>query len=258
MHNSDSPEKETAAVRLYLDESGGDDPRTPYAVVGGVLINQSHFLHFEEAWDLMLEKHGIAPPLHMREFGPHGRFANMTDRCRHELFLEVAALINSHKIFSIAATLSNEEYKTNFPKEGRDRFSVYGMCFILSVMINHKLAAQQSYGERTPFILDAGNPYKQHVVEAHASALRLQEETFLHVGLLTFDDDKEFGILQAADVIAWGVRRRATQISLGAFEPVADILKEEKNHAEASWKSDWIKELGDALIRRIAAGSADL
>jgi hypothetical protein len=59
LHNSESSENETAAVRLYLDESGSKDPGTPQALVAGLLINYSHFLAFEgfvgsdvgEAWD---------------------------------------------------------------------------------------------------------------------------------------------------------------------------------------------------------------
>ena len=98
LHNSESSHNETAAVRLYMDESGGRDPSTPIAVVGGMLINYSHYLHFEDAWDQLLVEHGIEPPLHMKEFGKNGRFAGVSRCCRRELFLEVADLINSIKL----------------------------------------------------------------------------------------------------------------------------------------------------------------
>ena len=257
-HESDNSDKETATVRLYLDESGGDDPGTPHAVVGGILINHSDFLHFEAEWNRVLAKRGITPPIHMKEFGPYGRFADVSPRRRHELFLEIAALVNSHKLVSMSATLSNAEYKANVDEKVREEFSVYGMCFILSAVMNHKLAASKSYGKRIPFILDHGNPYKRHVVKAHATMIEWQKDVFLNVGGLHFEDDKDLGILQAADVVAWGARRRTTGKTFGySFEPVNDILKRQEGHGEADWKGEWLKQVSDAVMTRYSEAKAN-
>jgi hypothetical protein len=249
----DTSDKEAAAVRLYLDESGTRDPNTPQAVVGGMIINRPNFLHFEECWDGMLEKHGTAAPLHMREFTPHGRFAGISPLCRRELFLEVAELIDSHKVASIAATLTNAEYEATVPIEVRRVFSVYGMCFNLAVVMNHKLA-EGEYGGEIPFILDTGNPYTDHVREAHAAILQRQKEgSFLHAGDLFFDDDAEFGALQAADIIAWGARRLASGLSFPpGLEVIGDILAPHNGHNENNWKAEWLKELRERLLRRMA------
>src|ERR1700733_10146026 len=198
MRKINSPESETAAVRLYMDESGGEDPGTPHAVIGGMLINSRRFQTFEDAWDVMLDRHGIQPPLHMKEFGrPNGRFASMTDCCRYELMLEAVSLIHSHKIATIACSITNAEYKSNFSDEFRSIFSVYGMCFLLSVVMNHAAAAQNNYHEKIPFILDSGNPYAEHIRKAHAEILEWQKTSSLHMGTLTFAEDDDFGILQA-------------------------------------------------------------
>lgn len=254
MHNSDDSEKQTAAVRLYMDESGTLDPGTPTAVVGGVIINKSHYEHFEPTWDDILFRHNIEPPLHMKEFGRHGRLGWLTEQQRKELFAEVVPLINSHKISSLAATLDNSEYEQHLPKELRDNYSVYAMCFTLAVMINHKLADGR-YSGRIPFILDTGNPYADHVRQAHASIIEFQKsESFLHAGGLHFDDDRLFGVLQAADVIAWGVRRKAAS---GKYPPgleqIADLLIPEQGHNENPWKAEWLQMIGgwakDALAK---------
>jgi hypothetical protein len=257
MHNSDNPDLETAAVRLYLDESGGDDPGTPHVVIGGMLINRRRFEQFENAWDAMLENHGIVPPLHMKEFGrPDGRFANMSDCCRRELFLEVADVVNSHKIGSLSASLGNEEYRQYFSQEARTKFNVYGMCFLLAVMMNHQSALQNSYQDKIPFILDSGNPYAHHVRSSHATIVQMQREgAYLHMGSLTFAEDDDFGILQAADVIAWGARRRITNIPFGfAFEPISRIVTPSDHHADGSWKSEWLKEVWDSILHRLDNG----
>jgi hypothetical protein len=230
-------------VRLYLDESGGGG-ESPVAVVGGMLINYSHYLHFEEAWDQMLDSHGIGAPLHMKEFGKHKRLGSISRCCRREIFIEVAELINSHKIGSLSATLTNSEYEEIVPAEIRKVYSPYVMCFILAVAENHKLA-EGRYEKKIPFILDVGNPFAEHVRQGHAGAVQLQRnEGFLHVGGLYFDNDAEFGTLQAADVIAWTIRRLASGKTLPpGMEPLAEVVAFEKDHRDERFKKEWMIQM---------------
>lgn len=254
MHKVDARDRETAAVSLYMDESGSLDPGTPEAVVGGILINRSHFLPFEERWDEMLHRYGIEPPLHMKEFAPDKRLGYISKCCREKLFSEVAYLINAHKIASLTATLSNSEYTTLFDAELRKDFSVYGMCFSLALLMNHQLATLQNYKERIPFIMDAGNPHAEHVRQAHAEFLRMQrEDGFLHAGGLYFGDDTEFGVLQAADVIAWGYRRISTHHRLPpGMEIISGILWPENGHNQERYKGRWLKTMSERSVNKLA------
>lgn len=256
LHDSESSENETAAVRLYMDESGARD--TPKAVVGGILINYSDFLEFEKAWDRMLVEHGLVAPLHMKEFGKNGRLGSMSERCRRELFYEVAGLINMNKICTIAAQLTTSEYEAYLPTEVKNKFDVYGMCFNLAAMANHKLAESKQYDGRIPFILDIGNPHADHVRKAHKALLDMQREgPFLNAGGLYFDDDAILGILQAADVVAWGARRKASgQHFPAGMEPIRSVLTPRSGHNEVEWKPEWIKDLGENLGKLLARQKA--
>ena len=98
IHNSDALEKQTAAVRIYMDESGTRDPGTPTAVIGGMIINRSHYDHFEPTWFDILQRHKVKPPVHMKEFGPDGKLGWLPEEKRRDLFAELIPLINSHKI----------------------------------------------------------------------------------------------------------------------------------------------------------------
>lgn len=153
------------------------------------------------------------------------------------------------KIASIQAVLNNSEYEKHVAKEVRDAFSVYGFCFNLAVMMNHKLA-EGEYSGKIPFILDEGNPYAEAVRKAHLNMRRIQNEgLFLHVGGLYFDDDKSFGILQAADVVAWGARRYASGKAFPpGLEPILEIFKH--GHNQESYKAEWLKMIGDNALRR--------
>jgi len=252
MHGSGSSLQETAAVRLYLDDSGSEDPGTPWAVIGGMLINYSNFDSFEVQWEDLLARYSIENPLHMKEFGKDGRFADIQNSCRYKLFSEVAELVEAHKIFSIGANINNSEYQKTFSKELRSTIGYYGMCFIMLVQMNHQMAEHYKYPHRIPFILDLGNPKKEHVVKSHAEIMNWQKQgTYFHVGGLHFEDDRDFGILQAADVIAWGVRRRATgHYFPRAFTPILRMLDKEKGHAEADWKSEWMQGLNESLMHQ--------
>jgi hypothetical protein len=255
MHRTDSPNTASSALRLYLDESGGSDPNTPVAIVAGVLITREWFEEFENSWDSLLADYGIAPPLHMKEFGVHGRLGHLSICCKRELFGRVADLINSHHTKTISASISNAEYIELIPSAARKKFSVYGMCFILVAFLNHLLAQANSYEDRIPFILDTGNPYKNHVVEAHAWMIESQREDpsdFLNVGALTFDDDKDFGILQAADVVAWATRRKRTQGGSGLtghYAPLEKIFNQ--NHIYETWTPELLSKFGDRLSKMI-------
>ncbi|HWZ56183.1 MAG TPA: DUF3800 domain-containing protein [Verrucomicrobiae bacterium] len=257
MNRPNSRENGGAGVRLYLDESGTSDPSTPEAVIGGMLINDSYRPHFEESWRILLEEFGVQPPLHMREFTPHGRLAHISSADRRRLFARVVELIHHHGIATLAAVLANQDYEAAIPLEIRNQFSVYAMCFNLIVVMNHKLA-EGDYGDPIPFILDSGNPYAEHVRQAHAAAVRFQrEEHFLNVGSLQFEDDSTLGALQAADVIAWGVRRRKSRKPFPAgFEPIPGIF--DHGHNESPWTPELLRELAEGLVRQLAEKRAEI
>jgi hypothetical protein len=128
----------------------------------------------------------------------------------------------------------------------REIFSAYGMCFNLAVMINHKLAEQARYEGRIPFILDDGNSYIEHRLRAHAAMMEFQKSDYIHAGCLNIEDDANSALLQAADVIAWGVRRQESQKAFPpGLEQIAELLLKKQAHHNNEWKSEWLKQLGD-------------
>lgn len=244
---------------LYMDESGGSDPGTPHATVGGMLIWGNQFRPFEDAWQRMLCAHGIhRDGIHMKELGKNGKLGALSVGDRHDLFEDACYLIKKHRVVTLVASLRNEEYEANVPELAREQFSVYGMLFNLAVFINHELAKVNNYSDAIPIIMDTGNPHRGHVIEAHKFMLTEWQRTIgdLHLGTLTFDDDTRVHILQAADIIAWAARRRACGTKfLPGLEPVEQLLTcEQERHAEVSWKPELLRDLGSKLAQLIAEG----
>lgn len=225
MHQSDDPDGETFAVNCYLDESATDGG-SPEAVVAGVLMNRSRCVAFDASWTEFLNAHQLKA-LHMKDFGSHGSLASLSETERRGIFRDAAAIINRHKLYSIAATITYAKYVSELKPSIRKAMSVYGFCFLLAAYSNHLLAVSNKYTKNIGFILDSGNPYAAHVRGAHAALKEWQLTYALNAGSLTFDDDEEIGALQAADLVAWSVRRRATNSPFGkGFEPLLGIFND--------------------------------
>jgi len=243
-------------VTCYLDESATDGG-TPQAVVGGLQMNESHFLGFDPAWRSMLHELGLEPVLHMKDFGRHGRFSDKSPDDRRLIFERAVTLINKHKIYSFAATLEASQYKAIIGGTLRGNFSIYGMCFVGTVLGNHLFAEQNGYLQDIPFLLDAGNPNAEHVRLAHVGLLELQAtgQHPLNLGGLTFDDDRRVTPLQAADVVCWAVRRKATGYPFNdGYEPLLGILNDPA-HSELPLPIDVMRGLNEEIERQAESGT---
>jgi hypothetical protein len=131
MHHSNDPDLQSLIVTCYLDESATDGS-TPTAVVGGLLTNSSYFVGLDEKWSAMLDddEFSLRPGLHMKDFGRHGRFANMLPAKRSKIFTRAVEIIKEHNICTIAVTLEHDQYRAIVPHVVRRSMSAYGLCFI--------------------------------------------------------------------------------------------------------------------------------
>jgi hypothetical protein len=252
MHHSEDPNKETFAITCYLDESGTDGSDNKNAVMAGLLLNKTSFLSFDQDWSDLLRRKKIEPPLHMKEFGKHGRLKCFSYAERESIFTEVAEIINRHRIVSIASILNKDSFESYVHKKIRERLGFYGFCFHLCITINDEQAWHNNYKDRIAFLLDDGNTHKNHIIAARDAILhsRKTDPHYLpHTGSITFDDDKYISALQAADVIAWGVRRRSNGKKLDkGFEPIAQILDAD-DHWQTSWEDKMLIDLSEFLLK---------
>lgn len=244
LHHSDDPDKRAMLLTCYADESGTDSDSS-VAVVGGVMLDKSQFFWLDVAWRKCLDKHHIPWPLHMRDFGPRGKLKNLRSEERRALFKDVTKVINNNKAFSIVSTLNSDQYRVDFAD--LSELSMYGACFANLVMFNGLGAEMAQYRADIPYVLDTGNAYKHHIIDAHD----LLRKSDLKTGTLAFDFDEALAALQAADVISWTQRRKQAAELKSGFEPLVDILND--RHFEASYKPEWMAKVANALRARMGA-----
>ena len=252
MHHSDDPNRQTTFLTCYLDDSG-TDKKNPDAVVGGIVIDRTSSVPFDAEWMELLEEYKIKPypkrtvrVLHMNEFGPHGKDNHLSLKERFELFTKGVATINKYKKYSVAGTLSKVTYDAIVIDEGQRAFSEYGFCFISCAFQNHVILEGEDYKEDMAYLLDEGNEHAQHILGAYQGIKEWQKDSPFHVGSLGFDDDEKWSTLQAADVVAWAVRRRMDRARfVDGYEPIQKVYGE--NHHQEIWKRHELKELSESL-----------
>lgn len=211
MHHTDDPNRQAWAfhTRCYLDESGTHDT-SHYTVVAGLLLNRNNFISLGTEWQKLLREMRIKSPIHMKEFGrPHGDLAYLTDNERYFLFANIAGIINSHKTYSIAGVIGQNQYKISEVNK-RKEMSPYGFCLLICVKVNHIIADFNKYPYNIAYLMSEVSEHKGQILDAHAEIKIMQEiETKpYHVGSIAFEYPKYVPALQAADVIAWGVHHR--------------------------------------------------
>ena len=245
LHHSDDPERRTIVLTCYLDESGTDNNST-VAVVGGLILKKSEFFWLDQEWRKTLERHGIPWPLHMKEFGEHGKLKDVRSEDRRALFIDLVRAVNENKTFSVASTLDSEQYLKIFA--GVDRLSMYGASFLLMAMVNGTGAQMGGHKSRIAYLLDCGNRYSKEVLDAHSILCASADSYPLNVGAIGFDSDDNLSALQAADMVSWAVRRRSASELRSGFEPLADLFDE--RHIEVPYQDKWMESVAGTLRAR--------
>jgi Protein of unknown function (DUF3800) len=225
----------------YIDESGTDS-NLPIAVVAGLLLDGKGFFWLGQEWDKILERHKITGPIHMREFGPDGRFKDLSHDDRRTLFGDLVKAINEHKLMSTAGTLTSDLYRQTF--RGVTKLSMYAACFCNVAMVCG-IGLEKRGQHRWPlaFTLDKGNNYKAQIIESKPVIMK----TFPRVSRICFDSDDNVVALQAADVLSWAVRRDLSGTFAHGFEPLKDLF--DLQHLNVEYKEEWMKGVAEKIKR---------
>ncbi len=94
-------------------------------------------------------------------------------------------------------------------------------------------------------MLDDGNSNRLEVERVHKYLVE-ELEPKIPVGELDFGDDSTCRQLQAADVVAWTVRRKRSGDGFrDHLEPLESILT--KNHVDQRFEEKWMADVSDAI-----------
>ncbi len=200
-------------IVAYFDESGthGDSCAM---VMAGYLGKESAWLKFEETWRKLLEQYPEVSPVHAQRLIPRSGCYRSWPSEKYNQFVASLLQLISPDLHGVAAIVDRADYK-RAKKEGILGFSpkdsAYGLCFRVCWMKARPIMQDFYPGERLSFVLEGGHGNAGAAMEIVAELK--PEWTNPPLGDCSFAAKKDYGALQAADLIAHCVWRNASASS---------------------------------------------
>jgi len=196
-------------LRFFIDDSGKNDP--PVFVLGGAAFDMVKLRDFEADWRTVLASPPAIRFFKMKEANARrGAFKGMTADARDAKVAALGAVLRTHAVATISVIVKHDDYRKVY--EGQMMRSMdrpYQMMFHLVMATAYKLCREQSLADTAEFVFDRQLEHEAALRESFPALKRdmVAEMTdFLAADPRHADDKDEVG-LQAADMVAWHVRR---------------------------------------------------
>lgn len=196
-------------LRFYIDDSGKNDP--PVFVLGGWVIDSGSVEAFSDEWSAALEAPPAIPHFKMKEaHGRRGAFKGMSVEARDAKVRTLSEVLLRRAIATLSVIVRHEDYRRVY--EGQMMRSMdrpYQMLFHLVIATGYKLRNELGLTGRAEFVFDRQLEHERALRESFAVMERgmLPEMREFLVAAPRHADDKNEPALQAADLVAWHVRR---------------------------------------------------
>jgi hypothetical protein len=198
--------------RAYLDDSGRGD-HSPVLVLAGWIAPISTWAEFVPHWDATLEMPPRLDYFKMNEAATlRGQFDSWSESRRDERVALAYKAIEEHIPYQVSVILELEPYHQIFTTDWVEDAARNPYYFAFNAIITGVAREQKKYGLENPvdFVFDDQAMEKDKIVRAW-DALREHADSRELIGSVpAFLDDKKFKPLQAADLIAWWVRKLRT------------------------------------------------
>jgi hypothetical protein len=204
-------------LQVFCDDSGAGW-RGPHAVfvLGGWLADSTTWTGFYTEWAAALSEPPSIMYFKMSEAGVgsgvrrKGQFKGWPHKARDEKVSRLAGIVKKYARLGIHFRLSQDEYRTSIGKSSRelnDPYFVGFYSFICGVI--RFLADAECINEPIDFIFDTQLHQSDVVQSAYNEFLRYAPDQYkaLIGACPRHEDDNVFLPLQAADMLAWHIRR---------------------------------------------------
>jgi len=197
------------SLRFYIDDSGKNDP--PVFVLGGVALDVGRLEEFEAAWRSALANPPAIPFFKMKDANARqGVFKGMSSADRDAKVAALGEVLRSYAVASISVVVRHDQYRRTYKgRLMRWMDEPYQMLFHLIIATAYKLVSEKDLGSTAEFVFDRQLNEERALKESLATfrqGLVKELASFLTADPRHADDKDEVG-LQAADMVAWHVRR---------------------------------------------------
>ena len=197
------------AFEFYVDDSGKNDP--PVFVLGGLLAEKSAWARFSVEWEKALAASPSLDHFKMADANRcQGVFKGFSKSERDEKLRTLASLIDNHIEIGVSVAIPHTHYNKIFRGQMmRSMDTPYLLAFYLIQAATHKYLRMAGNSDVIDLIYDRQLDREQDVLGAHPTLIEGLASEILerYPNPPIFADDKQNPPLQAADLLAWHIRR---------------------------------------------------
>jgi hypothetical protein len=235
----------------YIDDSRSDTGIKEF-VLAGYVAPQDSWTRFRRDWLKALSQHPKIGHFHCVEaYNLRGQFRGWTPTDRDEKVLALAKIIARHELLSLDCRLSQLAYaKILSPVAPFDIRSPYFPLFYGVIATAARMLRAKKYSGSIQFVFDGQGGLGDNTsiwFRSVRASLPAVLRPYLSKAPI-FEDDKVAPALQAADALAWHLRRSRMPEYSSENRPVLDLLRG-STHVE-TWIPD---ELLQTWARRFAS-----
>jgi hypothetical protein len=197
-------------LQAFIDDSASESGDKRLFLAGYVNTAERWAL-FSDAWDRELRSHPAINHFHMVEaWNLSGEFRGWSEEERNKKLLKLAALVGAYRPWSIECSVSRDEYWNIIrPVAPYGLGNPYLACFQGVIFSLARLHHSMGASVPVDFIFDEQGALGADAVLfwEHMKTIPLPDGAVVLGSTPIFRDDKKILPLQAADFLAWHVRR---------------------------------------------------
>lgn len=194
---------------MYIDDSGKNDP--PVFVLAGFIAKPDQWIAFSDRWNAALAKPPAMAYFKMVEARrKRGEFKGLSAQDRDDRLLELALIIKEHAMLGISVSIPHAAYEKVYTGKMMPWFDTpYNLAFFLVMAAAQKYLSALGNNDEIEFIFDRSLEYEKHLAKSFPTVLAgMPAEIAARFSTNpAFIDDKLAVPLQAADLLAWHIRR---------------------------------------------------
>jgi hypothetical protein len=208
-------------LQAFFDDSGrGKESDSLVFVLAGYAGPMASFSSFADDWQTVLREEPPLAYVKGKEANSlTGQFANWTKEQREERLAKFIGLIRKHDLIALSFGVGYRDFNRILREPKGIMKYPYAIAFANVVAWLMRSASVKPEREEIELIFDQGIIGRERAIQAAYEGMKgsIPKDTLdLLVGRPRFEDDKRYLPLQAADLLAWNVRRDyAEQLTKG-------------------------------------------
>jgi hypothetical protein len=242
-------------LQVFIDDSGrGVDP---VFVLAGYVGRVRNWEEFSDRWQKALKQPPAIEYLKATEaIWLQGQFRGWKPQDRDTKVLKLIALIQKHSMYAVDLAVAAGPFRTIFGRAKRPFNKPHAIAFPHLVTWMLGTAAKRAQREKVRLVFDRGVLEREaEITEAYVAMMKHLPPalTSLLDQRPSFEDDKEVGPLQAADLWAWHVRRQYNEMAEGRnmwASPIWTALTELPTRTIPALGDEYLRDFRQRMLVR--------